>query len=140
MIGATDADIGGMTGVMVSGARRTAQLLSDQGTPVWAYRFAYVAESLGRSGAQHATDIPFFLDTAAIKYGSQTTARDRMMARTISTYIINFARTGDPNAAGLTPWPRYTASDDALMMFAPDGSAAATRDPWGAAIDAASPR
>lgn len=36
---------------MVAGARRTAQLLSDAGVPVWAYRLGYVAESLGTPGA-----------------------------------------------------------------------------------------
>jgi carboxylesterase type B len=51
---------------------------------VYAYRFSYVAESVSEPGAQHATDIPFFFDTAAIKYGDKTTPRDRAMSRAMS--------------------------------------------------------
>ena len=32
------------------------------------------------------------------------------MGRTISAYIVNFARSGDPNGTGLAAWPRYDAT------------------------------
>ena len=102
MIGATSADIGGKTGFMVAGARSASAAIADHGVPVYAYRFSYVAESIGKPGAQHATDIPFFFDTQAIKYAEKTTARDNAMGKTISAYLVNFARTGNPNGAGLT--------------------------------------
>ena len=53
------------------------------------------------------------------------------MGRTISAYIANFARTGDPNGAGLPAWPRYRRADS--------GQAVPEKDPWGAEIDAAPP-
>ena len=109
MIGATSADFGGKTGFMVGGARILSAAIAEHGVPVYAYRFSYVAESLGQPGAQHATDIPFFFDTQAIKYAEKTTARDNAMGKTISTYLLNFARTGNPNGAGLTEWPRFAA-------------------------------
>jgi len=137
MIGATSADIGGKTGFMVAGARSLAAVIADQGVPVFAYRFSYVAESLGEPGAQHATDIPFFFDTQAIKYAQKTTARDNAMGRTMATYLVNFARTGDPNGAGLPEWPRYSRSKDEIVDFAATGQAMAQKDPWGAEIDAA---
>ncbi len=137
MIGATGADIGGRTGFMVAGARSMAGLLAAQGAPVYAYRFSYVAASVKAPGAQHATDIPFFFDTAAIKYGSKTTARDRAMGRAMSAYLVNFAKHGDPNGAGLPAWPLYTRAGDALMDFAANGKPVAGKDPWGMEIDAA---
>ncbi|WP_443027251.1 carboxylesterase family protein [Sphingomonas sp. LR60] len=137
MIGATDNDIGGSTGYMVGGARQLAGAIAAAGAAAYHYRFSYAAESLGKPGAGHATDIPFFFDTAAIKYGDATTARDRRMARTISRYVVNFAKTGDPNGAGLPRWPRYDRRADELLDFTANGEAVAGKDPLGAAIDAA---
>jgi para-nitrobenzyl esterase len=137
MIGATSADIGGKTGFMVAGARSLAGLLAGQGVPVYAYRFSYVAGSVKETGAQHATDIPFFFDTAAIKYGSKTTARDRAMGRAMSAYLVNFAKQGDPNGFGLPAWPAYARASDELMDFAGNGKPVAGKDPWGIEIDAA---
>jgi para-nitrobenzyl esterase len=141
MIGATSADIGGRTGFMVAGARSLAATLANQGVPVYAYRFSYVAESAVSAqtepGAQHASDIPFFFDTAAIKYGGKATPRDAYMAKAMSAYLVNFAKRGDPNGAGLPAWPSYTRASDAIMEFAPNGKPAAGKDPWGMDIDAA---
>jgi para-nitrobenzyl esterase len=137
MIGATSADIGGKTGFMVAGGRKLAGTLAGQGAPVYAYRFSYVAESVKEPGAQHAADIPFFFDTAAIKYGPQTTARDRAMGKAMSAYLVNFAKRGDPNGAGLPAWPRYARASDEIMDFAASGKPVAEKDPWGTEIDAA---
>jgi para-nitrobenzyl esterase len=114
-----------------------AATIADQGVPVFAYRFSYVAESIGQPGAQHATDIPFFFDTQAIKYLDKTTARDNAMGKDIATYLVNFARSGDPNGAGLPAWPRYSRAKDEIVDFAESGTAVAQKDPLGAEIDAA---
>lgn len=137
LIGATSADMGGKTGFMIGGARIATARIAAQKVPVWAYRFSYVAESVGKPGAGHATDIPFFFDNAAIKYGAATRPRDVQMGKTISAYLVRFAKTGDPNGPGLPAWPRYAPQADALLDFAADGKAVAGPDPWGAEIDAA---
>ena len=139
MIGATSADIGGKTGYMVAGARSLAATLAAHGVPVYAYRFSYVADSVAKpgAGAGHATDIPYFFDTVGLKYGAQATGKDVAMGKAMATYMVNFARRGDPNGAGLPAWPRYARSSDQLMDFAADGKPVAQKDPWGAEIDAA---
>jgi para-nitrobenzyl esterase len=137
MVGATSADIGGKTGFMVAGARSVAALLAGRGLPVYEYRFSYVAESIGKPGAQHASDIPYFFDTVAIKYGAQATTRDVGMGKAMSAYLVNFAKRGDPNGHGLPAWPRYTHASDQVMDFADSGKPVAQQDPWGAEIDAA---
>ncbi len=139
MIGATSADFGGKTGFMIAGARILSAAIAEHGVPVYAYRFSYVAESIAEPGAQHATDIPFFFDTQAIKYADKTTARDNAMGKIISAYLVNFARTGDPNGAGLTDWPRFSRANDVIVDFTDSGKAIAQKDPWGAEIDAAPP-
>lgn len=136
LIGATDADIGGKTGFMVAGARDAAAAVSDKGAPVWAYRFSYVASSLNQPGAGHATEIPFFFNTQALKYREATTPRDNAIGRIISAYIVNFAKKGNPNGAGLPGWPRYDRAGDRIMEFTRDAEAVARKDPWGAEIDA----
>ncbi len=141
MIGATSDDIGGKTGQMIGGARSLAGTIAAQDVPVYEYRFSYVAESLDPgNGAQHASDIPFFFDTQAAKYGPATTARDNAMGEAISTYLVNFAKTGDPNGGDLPDWPQYSRTDDELMVFGPDGRAKAEKDPLGPDIDAAQAR
>ncbi|AJP74244.1 carboxylesterase/lipase family protein [Sphingomonas hengshuiensis] len=135
LIGATSADMGGKSGFMIAGARSASARIAQQGVPVWHYRFSYVADSVGQPGAQHATDIPFFFDTQVAKYGDKTSARDNQVGKTVSAYIVNFARTGDPNGAGLHAWPRYDPAADVLMDFSAQGTPVVGRDPWGAEID-----
>ena len=135
MIGATSADMGGKLGVMVAGARDASARIARNGVPVWYYRFSYVADSVGQPGAQHATDVPFFFNTQAIKYGDKTSPRDNRMGDTISSYIVNFAKAGNPNGSGLPAWPEYDAASDLMMDFAATGQAVSGKDPWGADID-----
>ena len=123
MIGATSADIGGPDGPMVAGARDLAARFAGRGMPTYAYRFSYVASSVGGTNAYHATDIPFFFDTQAIKYGAATTPRDNRMGDIMSGYLVNFVKTGDPNGADLPQWPRYRADTGKQMDFATSGKA-----------------
>ncbi len=135
MIGATSADIGGKSGFMIAGGREASAMIADKGVPVWEYRFSYVADSVGRGGAQHATDIPYFFDNTRIKYGAQTTAKDEGVGQAMSSYLANFAKRGDPNDPAMPQWPRYTRASDTLADFAANGKVVVARDPWGAEID-----
>ena len=50
---------------------------------------------------------------------------------------MNFAKTGNPNGAGLPAWPKYDRAKDQIMDFSAGGKAVPEKDPWGAALDAA---
>jgi para-nitrobenzyl esterase len=137
MIGATSNDIGGKTGFMVAGARKLAGLISGQGLPVYYYRFSYVAQSIKPShGADHASDIPYFLDTVSIKYGDRTTPRDRAAGSTVSAYLVNFVKDGNPNGARLPVWKTYARASDAMIDFSPQGTAVSGPDPWARGVAA----
>ncbi|MFC4595869.1 carboxylesterase family protein [Sphingobium tyrosinilyticum] len=132
MIGATSADIGGRKGVMIAGARRLAGAITGHGVPVYHYRFSYVAPAQGnpKSGAWHASDIPFFLDNAAIKYGEKTTPRDVEMGHIISGYVVDFAKSGNPNGRELPRWAPFNPKVNDVMDFNQEGKAVQGKDPW----------
>jgi len=125
MLGATSDDIGGPDGYMATGAARMADLFARAGVPTWRYRFSYVAGSARTPqtrGAAHATDIPFFFDTADVKYGAATTPTDRRAAALASDYLATFVARGDPNAPGRPAWPRYRAGGTTLDLDAAGGA------------------
>jgi para-nitrobenzyl esterase len=42
---------------------------------------------------------------------------DHALARTMSTYWANFARSGAPNGDGLPGWPAYTLASKQIMVL-----------------------
>jgi para-nitrobenzyl esterase len=120
-------------------ARRMSGLLRAQGVPVYDYRFNYVAQSMRQEwpeGPPHATDIPYSMDMLAAKYGTSRSAQDQGVAAALHGYWVNFVKKGDPNGAGLAPWPVYSAGDDVIMHFRADGTHGAAPDPLKARLDA----
>ncbi len=45
-------------------------------------------------------------------------AADRNLAEEMSSYWVNFARSGDPNGPGLPPWPAFTSADGRVLYLA----------------------
>jgi len=130
----------GMDRGMVEPARFTAGAFAAQGLKAYEYRFSYVADSMKgewKTGAPHATEIPYVFDTVSAKYGKDLTAKDEAVAKAANTYWANFAKTGDPNGPGLPHWPAYSATGDGLMDFRADGTPAGGADPWKARLDVA---
>ncbi|MEU9055029.1 carboxylesterase family protein [Streptomyces sp. NPDC048384] len=48
------------------------------------------------------------------------TPAQRRLSATMTVYWARFAATGDPNAPGPPPWPRYTADEDRIQVLTPD--------------------
>lgn len=130
------APLFGADQMMVEPARFTARIIAATGQPAYEYRFSYVAESLrGRvKGAPHATEIPFVFDTVEARYGKDLTEADRAAAKAANAYWANFAKTRNPNGAGLPEWPRYSSKTDVLMDFTETGPMAKP-DPWKDRLD-----
>lgn len=53
-------------------------------------------------GVTHASGIPYVFDTIGAHYGVALTPADEKMAQTLLAYWIQFAKTGNPDGAGLT--------------------------------------
>lgn len=123
---------------MIEPSRFIARSMSGLDAPAYEYRFSYVLEAKRAEspwGAQHASDVPFAFDLLEAMHGSIVTANDRRMADAMADYWTNFARTGDPNGAGLTRWPAYEEAEDVLLDFGADGNIKAGRDPWRDRLD-----
>ncbi len=115
--------------------RRLDKILAPQ-IPVYAYEFAdktapfFFPEMPGMEAlAYHTADIQYLfplwhggpLGTPYPLNRQQTVLSDQLVSA-----WSNFARTGNPNGSGNSPWPRYTASADAPAWLIQDVSGLST--------------
>ena len=117
-------------------ARTWARTLEAVGGTAYVYHFTYpnpvfrlyvpnqpelVAYPGGRRGmgAYHSGDLAYTFGTLD-RVGLGWNDWDRTLSNTLMNYWINFARTGDPNGAGLPHWPAYQATEDLVLEFGED--------------------
>jgi para-nitrobenzyl esterase len=84
---------------------------------VFLYQFTFVPTNkpnFPNYGAFHSADIPYALNTLN-KWNRPWEVRDRRLEQTMSTYWVNFARTGDPNGEGLPKWKNYQSVDGVVL-------------------------
>ncbi len=118
-------------------ARRLADCVSkNQTEPVWRYffTFSHTVPVLQPYGAYHGMELFYVFNTwenTLLGSGPLFKPADDSVQRNMLRYWTHFARTGNPNAAGLVPWPPYKTdgvSDCYLEIKAtPDGSMCGVR-------------
>lgn len=91
--------------------------------PSYRYYFEYVATKVRPKhphGVPHGLEIAYFLDTVDLSPDMRGTISqtDRDYARHVSEYVLQFARTGRPAAAGNVMWPASDSRRDVTLVFA----------------------
>jgi para-nitrobenzyl esterase len=114
---------------MVEPARFRARQAARRGVATWLYHYGYAPDAADATtiGAGHDAEMEMVFDNPDQRWSRPWSARDAAMARTMQAYWVNFARTGNPNGAGLPTWPAYTPGADGLMEFSKAGAVAVER-------------
>ena len=119
-------------------ARFAASAFAAIGSPAYRYRFSYVQTAMReqmRAGAPHGGEIGYVFGTLMARPGTTLSPEDLAVSRMAQSYWVNFAKTGDPNGAGLPAWPRHDPAKDLIFEFRPDGTAGAVPDSRKARLD-----
>ncbi|GAA0679608.1 carboxylesterase/lipase family protein [Sphingomonas insulae] len=88
------------------------------GAPAHVYQVDFASRVDPRRGAFHTMDIPLVFGTLDAKGSDTGTGADaRTASQAMQDSFVAFARTGDPNHAGLPRWPAYALDTRATMIF-----------------------
>lgn len=111
-----DVDTMFRPGAVVQANEKSA--LKD-GADVYMYLFTWQSPVFnGKYKALHCMELPFVFDT--VDLANQMTGggeEAHQLADKMSSAWINFAKTGNPNAASLPEWPAYNERNTATMHF-----------------------
>ena len=67
--------------------------------------------------ATHATEVPYVFGNLTPNGNVTASAQDLAVSDTMQSYWTNFARSGNPNGAGLPQWPQYTGAGSQTMRI-----------------------
>ena len=107
-------------GQVIEAERRAASAAQRR---TWVYEVDWPSPVAGgRFGAPHTVDIPFFFDNLAVAPGmvgasAEDVDRAQPLATAMSESLIAYAKTGDPNHAGLPHWPPYDLTHRPTMIW-----------------------
>jgi para-nitrobenzyl esterase len=93
-----------------------------RGPSVWRYLYTHRYENaaiLNELRAFHTAELPFVFGSPQLISGRPYTpsAAELTFASQMMGYWSRFAKTGDPNGMGATPWPRYDPATDAMLQL-----------------------
>jgi para-nitrobenzyl esterase len=95
-----------------------ARLQSEKGKGA-AYIYYFDHRTPGSpNGANHASELQYVFRTLGTQAGAgEPRPEDKAMSELMSSYWVNFAKTGNPNGPGLPQWPAFTEKSQIAMVF-----------------------
>jgi para-nitrobenzyl esterase len=93
---------------------------ADAGNTGYEYQFDRAAPGREAAGATHGAEVSYVFGNLNANYA----AADREISAAMQQYWTNFAKTGDPNGAGLPKWPKYDAASRGYIEFTDNGPVA----------------
>jgi para-nitrobenzyl esterase len=120
--------------------RLYAQAQAKLGKRAYLYYFTHeppVEPGKPNLRATHTAEIPYvFNNLKAVRVYpdvsspelASASASERKLADTVSSYFVNFARTGDPNGKGLAAWPAYRDKATGRAMVLDDSQQTRAED------------
>ena len=106
--------------LFTAAAQTLAGFVDKAGATARVYYFAYIADHFRGKvpGVNHGGEIPFVFGFRGLGFlGNFASDADRKTAAEMSDYWANFAKTSDPNGAGLPAWPAFSpASRQTLVV------------------------
>ncbi|MEI9990343.1 MAG: carboxylesterase family protein [Rhizomicrobium sp.] len=103
---------------MAGPAALAAGAVSRAGAPAYVYRFAFLADLArrrGLTGVPHGGEMIFVFGFGPLAVFAPP--QDTAISQTMQSYWTNFARTGDPNGAGLPPWPKFEGAAPPTLVI-----------------------
>ena len=95
-----------------------AEMRAAQGSPAYVYQLDWASRMPnGRTGAYHTSDIPLMLDNVGAEGSGAVGPDAQAMADRMGDALAAFARTGDPNHAGLPAWTPYSLERRETMIM-----------------------
>ncbi len=93
---------------------------ATQEEPVFVYRFAHITPASGEYAqyeAYHSGELPFMFDNVDRYVSRDCGAAEDELAKIMSSYWVNFIKTGNPNGQNLPIWPAYTTENQEIMWI-----------------------
>lgn len=116
---AGDILVRAMTDTMRMGAIELAEAhANSRSGPTYMYQFEWESPVLPHLGAAHGIDGAFYFNNTEGLEITRGFPDAQVLAGQASTAWANFAKTGEPAAAGLSAWPQYTPESRETMILA----------------------
>jgi para-nitrobenzyl esterase len=92
---------------------------AGKGRKVYVYRFSRKVPATGeyaKYGAFHTGEVPYAYNN--LRFGDRPyEPADQELATMMTSYWVNFIRSGDPNGKGLPAWPQFNADKKQHMVL-----------------------
>jgi para-nitrobenzyl esterase len=91
----------------------TAQAVGQAAAGRIAYEYEFEQPPPGRPATAHASELNFLFGTWP--QNTKLSPADEKVSQQMQAYWVNFAKTGNPNGAGLPVWPKFAAASQEYL-------------------------